>query len=88
MFLILHNKRVCLSQVGEEKLVLEIGRSALQYPDAKPYIHDLLLSMTLAEVRQAGKILGNPFDIFWQSCYVSLSYHRCFLEVCNCQGPF
>lgn len=39
-----------LLQVGEIKLVLEMGRAALQRPDAKPYIHDLLLSMALAEV--------------------------------------
>lgn len=41
-----------LLQVGEEKLVLEIGQAAFQHPDAKPYVHDLLLSMALAEVRQ------------------------------------
>ncbi|KAK8712157.1 hypothetical protein V6N13_147404 [Hibiscus sabdariffa] len=41
---------VCLLQeVGEEELVLQIGRAAIQRPDAKPYIHDLLLSMALAE---------------------------------------
>ncbi|XP_072966159.1 plastid division protein CDP1, chloroplastic isoform X1 [Typha angustifolia] len=38
-----------LQEVGEEKLVLEIGRSALQLSDSKPYVHDLLLSMALAE---------------------------------------
>ncbi|GLT40494.1 hypothetical protein SLA2020_146280 [Shorea laevis] len=38
-----------LQEVGEEKLVLEIGRAAVQHPDAKPYVHDLLLSMALAE---------------------------------------
>ncbi|KAF8407429.1 hypothetical protein HHK36_006562 [Tetracentron sinense] len=38
-----------LQEVGQENLVLEIGRAALQHPDAKPYIHDLLLSMALAE---------------------------------------
>ncbi|CAN6463399.1 unnamed protein product [Victoria cruziana] len=38
-----------LQEVGEIKLVLEMGRAALQRPDAKPYIHDLLLSMALAE---------------------------------------
>ncbi|OMO78025.1 hypothetical protein CCACVL1_14700 [Corchorus capsularis] len=38
-----------LQEVGEEKLVLEIGRAAVQRPDAKPYLHDLLLSMALAE---------------------------------------
>ncbi|GAV73608.1 DUF4101 domain-containing protein [Cephalotus follicularis] len=38
-----------LQEVGEEKLVLDIGRAALQRPDAKPYVHDLLLSMSLAE---------------------------------------
>ncbi|GMQ11717.1 hypothetical protein CsSME_00054294 [Camellia sinensis var. sinensis] len=39
-----------LQEVGEEKLVLDIGQSTLQHPDAKPYIHDLLLSMALAEL--------------------------------------
>ncbi|XP_059643714.1 plastid division protein CDP1, chloroplastic [Cornus florida] len=38
-----------LQEVGEEKLVLDIGKAALQHPDAKPHIHDLLLSMALAE---------------------------------------
>lgn len=38
-----------LQEVGEEKLVLDIGQSTLQHPDAKPYMHDLLLSMALAE---------------------------------------
>jgi hypothetical protein len=38
-------------QVGEAKLVLEIGRAALQRRDSKPYIHDILLSMALSEVR-------------------------------------
>lgn len=38
-----------LQEVGEEKRVLDIGRTALQHPDAQPYIHDLLLSMALAE---------------------------------------
>nr|DAD33959.1 TPA_asm: hypothetical protein HUJ06_012810 [Nelumbo nucifera] len=38
-----------LQEVGEEKLVLEIGQAALHHQDAKPYIHDLLLSMALAE---------------------------------------
>ncbi|KAM7475261.1 hypothetical protein LguiB_022504 [Lonicera macranthoides] len=38
-----------LQEVGEEKRVLDIGRTALQHLDAKLYIHDLLLSMALAE---------------------------------------
>ncbi|KAI3757105.1 hypothetical protein L6452_04638 [Arctium lappa] len=38
-----------LQEVGEEKLALDIGRTALQHPDSKPFIHDLLLSMALAE---------------------------------------
>ena len=42
-----------MNQVGEEELVLAIGRAAVQRPDAKPYIHDLLLSMALAEVSLA-----------------------------------
>jgi hypothetical protein len=37
-------------QVGEAKLVLEIGRAALQKHDSKPYIHDILLSMALSKV--------------------------------------
>ena len=42
-----------LFQVGEEKLVLEIGQAALRHPDSKPYVHDVLLAMALAEVRIA-----------------------------------
>ncbi|CAI9302110.1 unnamed protein product [Lactuca saligna] len=38
-----------LQEVGEEKLALDIGRTALQHPDSKPFVHDLLLSMALAE---------------------------------------
>ncbi|KAF8014626.1 hypothetical protein BT93_H0439 [Corymbia citriodora subsp. variegata] len=38
-----------LQEVGEEKLVLNIGQAALQHPDTKPLVHDLLLSMALAE---------------------------------------
>ncbi|KAI3783719.1 hypothetical protein L1987_42805 [Smallanthus sonchifolius] len=38
-----------LQEVGEEKLAIDIGRTALQHPDSKPFIHDLLLSMALAE---------------------------------------
>lgn len=33
----------------------DIGRVAVQHPDAKQYIHDLLLSMALAEVRHIRK---------------------------------
>jgi len=40
-------------QVGEEKLVLEIGQAALRRSDSKPYVHDILLAMALAEVRIA-----------------------------------
>ncbi|KAI4352010.1 hypothetical protein L6164_006300 [Bauhinia variegata] len=41
---------VCLLQeVGESKLVLDIVRVSLQRQDAKPYSHDLILSMALAE---------------------------------------
>lgn len=32
-----------------------IGQAAVQHPDAKPYTHDLLLSMALAEVRKVRK---------------------------------
>ncbi|KAK4479247.1 hypothetical protein RD792_014758 [Penstemon davidsonii] len=44
-----------LQEAGEEKLVLEIGRRALQHPESKPFVHDLLLSMALAEVRKKGR---------------------------------
>lgn len=37
-------------QVGEEKLVLDIGQAALRRADSKPYVHDVLLAMALAEV--------------------------------------
>lgn len=42
-----------LQEVGEIKLVLDIGRAAFKHPDAEPYIHDLLLSMALAECTTA-----------------------------------
>lgn len=38
-----------LQEVGEEKLVLDIGKAALEHSDVKPYVHDVLLSMALAE---------------------------------------
>jgi hypothetical protein len=44
--------------------VLDIGRAALQHPDAKPYIHDLLLSMALAEVRHISKEVRNMYHLF------------------------
>ena len=43
--------------------MLDIGRAALQHPDAKPYVHDLLLSMALAEVRQSRN--GHDFVSFY-----------------------
>ncbi|KAF8044591.1 hypothetical protein N665_7621s0001 [Sinapis alba] len=38
-----------LQEVGEEKLVLDIGRAALRHLDSKSFIHDIFLSMALAE---------------------------------------
>ncbi|KAI4324453.1 hypothetical protein MLD38_029942 [Melastoma candidum] len=38
-----------LQEVGEEKLVLNIGQAALQHYDAKRFGHDIVLSMALAE---------------------------------------
>lgn len=38
-----------LQEVGEEKLVLDIGQAALRRSDSKPYGHDILLAMALAE---------------------------------------
>lgn len=44
----------------------DIGRVAVQHPDAKPYTHDLLLSMALAEVSHISKevrIMYHPFGV-------------------------
>lgn len=38
-----------LQEVGESKLVLEIGQTSLQHQNAKPYTDDLIISMALAE---------------------------------------
>ncbi|XP_012567216.1 plastid division protein CDP1, chloroplastic isoform X2 [Cicer arietinum] len=38
-----------LQEVGESKLVLDIGRTSLQHQDAKPFTDDLILSMALSE---------------------------------------
>lgn len=38
-----------LQEVGEEQLVLDIGREGLRHSDSKPYVHDMLLAMALAE---------------------------------------
>lgn len=68
--------------------MLNIGQKALQHPDSKPYVHDILLSMALAEVRQIEKIRRHnsvlPFT--WQFCYAWVSYYMCFLEVCHCKS--
>ncbi|XP_061996344.1 pentatricopeptide repeat-containing protein CRR2, chloroplastic [Rosa rugosa] len=42
-----------LQEVREVELVLDIGQAAIKHPDAKPYIHDILLSMALAECATA-----------------------------------
>lgn len=57
------------------KLVLDIGRAALQRPDAKPYVHDLLLSMALAEVRHISKGVRklNPLFVAALLCLIFLS---------------
>ncbi|KAK8960830.1 hypothetical protein KSP40_PGU022435 [Platanthera guangdongensis] len=39
--------------VGEEKMVLDIGKAALEHTDVKPYFHDVLLSMALAEIEES-----------------------------------
>lgn len=38
--------------------MIDIGRAALQHPEAKPHAHDILLSMALAEVRQVVIMAG------------------------------
>ncbi|XP_050387734.1 pentatricopeptide repeat-containing protein At3g46790, chloroplastic [Argentina anserina] len=42
-----------LLEVGEVELVLDIGQAAVKHPEAKPYIHDILLSIALAECATA-----------------------------------
>ncbi|KAL0356426.1 UNVERIFIED_CONTAM: Plastid division protein CDP1, chloroplastic [Sesamum radiatum] len=41
-----------LQEAGEANIVIEIGERALKHPESKPFVHDLLLSMALAEVRK------------------------------------
>ncbi|KZV34784.1 hypothetical protein F511_00686 [Dorcoceras hygrometricum] len=38
-----------LQEAGEDKLVLDIGRKAMQHPCSSPFIHDILLAMALSE---------------------------------------
>lgn len=49
--------------------MLDIGRAALQRPEAKPYVHDLLLSMALAEVREVTRRM-EIFIIFFSSLVI------------------
>lgn len=60
-FLTLHY----IMQVGEAKLVLEIGHAALQRRNSKPYIHDITLSMALSEVRSKKQRLIHFVRIFF-----------------------
>ncbi|GAA0164266.1 hypothetical protein LIER_19944 [Lithospermum erythrorhizon] len=66
-----------LQEVGEGKLVLEIGQKALQHNDAKPYIHDFLLSMALAEcaIAKAG-FEKNKISLGFEA----LARAQCFLR--------
>lgn len=66
--------------------MLEIGRRALQHPESKPFVHDLLLSMALAEVREKRKRL-EPYQVL-PGTFVVLHFLiiGVFLEVCNCQS--
>ncbi|GMN51347.1 hypothetical protein TIFTF001_020498 [Ficus carica] len=66
-----------LQEVGEVKLVLDIGRVALQHLDAKPYIHDLLLSMALAECSTA-KIAFEKNKV--SQGFEALARAQCFLR--------
>ena len=52
-----------MGQVGEDKLVLEIGRAALEHKAFKFHAHDLILSMALAEVR----------NIIQRKCFITVS---------------
>ncbi|KAG5536022.1 hypothetical protein RHGRI_023722 [Rhododendron griersonianum] len=65
-----------LQEVGEEKLVLQIGQKSLQHPDAKPYVHDLLLSMALAECAIATVCFENNIS----QGYEALARARCLLR--------
>ena len=54
--------KYCL-QVGEEKLVLDIGQAALRRPDSKPYAHDVLLAMALAEVSTTHRLKKHGYFV-------------------------
>lgn len=60
-------------QVGEEKLVLDIGRAALRHLDSKSYIHDIFLSMALAEVRSSKRGMGTTYQLLLSLCFSSIS---------------
>lgn len=70
--MIIYNLTIFI-QVGEEKLVLNIGQKALQHPDSKPYVHDILLSMALAEVRQREKI-SQLYAVFYLGSVLCLGF--------------
>jgi len=74
-------------QVGQEKLVLDIGRAALRNLDSKPYIHDIFLSMALAEVKSNELRMGTSYLLSLSSAS-SISNMFVFHLVCNCQGCF
>lgn len=65
--------------------MLDIGREGLRLSDSRPYVHDMLLAMALAEVR---KKISNT----WQFVLAPLPSHV-FLSkgvflVCNCEDWF
>jgi hypothetical protein len=76
-----------LQEVGQEKLVLDIGRAALRNLDSKPYIHDIFLSMALAEVKSNELRMGTSYLLSLSSAS-SISNMFVFHLVCNCQGCF
>lgn len=72
-------------QVGESKLVLDIGRTSLQHQDAKPFTDDLILSMALSEVRHVDIGCRITLLIYNILVYIPYPYHRCLIEVYSCE---
>ncbi|KAF9588684.1 hypothetical protein IFM89_014405 [Coptis chinensis] len=63
-------------QAGEENLVLEIGRAALQHPDANPFTHDCLLSMALAECFCYLQVGGGGFGCSSHEPKYKIEFHE------------
>lgn len=55
--------------------MLDIGREGLRHSDSKPYVHDMLLAMALAEVR---KKISNTWQFLLAPLPCHVSYQKVF----------